>query len=135
MVCHQRLLTREIERLAAQFDTLVSVLVERVCSAEGPTPRWLRTLAILTVDLEFLVSRRCDLDLAAITRVCEEVQRLLSQRSEDPELRHHFREACESFALVLAIAGEAERQSRRVGAIARLLGDGSTPKAVPARSP
>jgi hypothetical protein len=120
MVRHQQFLSREIELLAAQFHTLVAVTTERVCareamgSAEMPTPRWLRTLAVLAVDIEFLVSRRDVLDLATVADVSGEAERLLAHESEDTELRGRFREAFESSALVRAIAGEAERQSRRV---------------------
>ncbi|AKU98723.1 C4-type zinc finger protein, DksA/TraR family [Labilithrix luteola] len=124
----QEVLAREIELLAVQFETLTSVITERVCvrdamgAAESPTPRWLRTLAVLAVDIEFLVSRRNVIDLEAVGDVCREAKRLLAHESEDEGLRGDLRKAFESSALVRAIAGEAELQSRRVSALALLQG-------------
>jgi hypothetical protein len=56
--------------------------------------------------------------------------RLLSHESEDEELRGRFREACESFALVRSLAAAAQRQSRRVSELARLLGKPSAPETI-----
>ncbi|AKU97945.1 hypothetical protein AKJ09_04609 [Labilithrix luteola] len=120
------MIAREIELLAAQFETLIAAVTERervrgaMASDEIPTPRWLRTLAILAVDIEFLVSHRDVVDLAAVADVCGEVERLLAREADDDEVRSCLRKAIESSPLVRAIAGEAERQSRRVRGTARL---------------